>query len=233
LWSLFNNKYTHDVDDCIFLNQWLYFIIKEYSILDDRIDFYHDGIVSRLTSDEKKYICHYYSYEKNYNEPINIIKLQVFDLNINIIEYMLTNESYLNHLSFKNYICECVNIFKEMYKGNCPYKEDEDKKRKQTCDFLNNFSKIYMSYLYSKKGIKDKIPFLHSTDDEFLAVCPIDKLEIRQAPESELVSESEGISVNVEQSGNTLLFNRNAVVGTIAGMPPFLALIYKVNISCA
>ncbi|VUZ99390.1 PIR protein [Plasmodium vivax] len=182
-----------------------------------------------------KYQCPYYTYDKNYDDPIKIIKLQIFDLNINIIEQLLMNENYSNNLPFQKYICECVNIFNEMYNENYPCTEDKNEKHKHTCDFLNKFRYIYMSYLYNKEGIKDKIPSLNSSEVEFLALCPLYKqetvsqlvTETSPKPESAPVSESEGSSVSVEQSGKPIPFNTTSVVSAMAGKPPFLALIYK------
>ncbi|KMZ77079.1 hypothetical protein PVIIG_05513 [Plasmodium vivax India VII] len=239
---LLNNKYKKMPfrDYCTYLYQWLYFTKKKNKNSDFMIDVVYSASHSRFILPKAINQCLPFSYDKTYDDPIKIIKLQIFDLNINIIEQILMSENYSNNLNFKKYICECVNIFKEMYKGNCPYKDVEDKKRKDTCDVLDNFMNIYMSYLYTKERIKNKIPSLHSTESEPLNICPSNKPEIgpslvsetTQAPQSAQVSQSEGNSISVEQSGKPIPFNTTSVVSAMAGIPPFLALIYKVIIIC-
>ncbi|KMZ99288.1 hypothetical protein PVNG_02171 [Plasmodium vivax North Korean] len=239
---LLNNHYgkTQFRDNCIYLYQWLYLTKKKNKVSDFMIGVLypasHDKFVLPTTTNK----CSYFAYDTTYEDPIKIIKLQNFDLDIKNIEKILMDENYSNNLPFKKYICECVNIFKEMYKGKCPYTEEKDKKRKAICDVLNTFQNTYMLYLYIKDGMKDKIPSLYSAEDELLNTCPSDKPETepklvsvtRQPSESAPVSQSEGNSPSVEQTNNPIPFNTTSVVSAMAGIPPFLALIYKVIIIC-
>ncbi|KMZ89725.1 hypothetical protein PVMG_04555 [Plasmodium vivax Mauritania I] len=239
---LLSNKYNKMTfnDYCTYLYQWLYFTKKKNKNSDFMIDVVYSASHQKFFLQAGKYQCPAFSYDTTYDDPIKIIKLQNFDLDIKNIEKILMGENYTNNLPFKNYICECVNIFREMYNGKCPYKKVEDKKRKDTCDMLDNFMNTYMYYLYIKEGIKDKIPSLHSTESEILNICPSNKPETGPPlvsekgpePKSAQLSQSEGNSVSVEQSGKPIPFNTNSVVSAMAGIPPFLALIYKVIIIC-
>ncbi|KMZ89750.1 hypothetical protein PVMG_04580 [Plasmodium vivax Mauritania I] len=231
---------TQFSDYCTYLYQWLYLTKKKNNVSDYMVGVIYPASQQKFDLHRGEYQCPYYTYDKNYDDPIKIIKLQIFDLNINIIEQLLMNENYSNYLPLKKYICECVNIFNELYNGKCPYEGVENKKLKYTCDLLNNFKNAYVSYLYIKESIKNKIPSLNSTESELIKICPFNKSETvpklvsetRQVPESAPVSESEGNSVSVEKSGNPIPFNTTSFVSAMAGIPPFLALIYKVIIIC-
>ncbi|CAI7724165.1 PIR protein [Plasmodium vivax] len=234
---LLNIKYTKTLfrDYCTYLYQWLYLTKKKNKVSDFIIAVLYPASHDKFVLHRGKYECPYFSYDTLFDDPIKIIKLQNFDLDIKNIEKILMDENYSNNLPFKKYICECVNIFKEMYKGKCPYTEEKDKKRKAICDVLNTFQNTYMSYLYIKDGMKDKIPSLYSAEGELLNTCPSDKPETepklvsvtRQPSESAPVSQSEGNSPSVEQTNNPIPFNTTSVVSAMAGIPPFLALIYK------
>ncbi|KMZ89780.1 hypothetical protein PVMG_04610 [Plasmodium vivax Mauritania I] len=245
LWSLFNNIYKEKGDYCIFLNHWLYLIKKKYKIVDFPIDVFYSVTVNKLTSDGKKNICPFYSYDTNYNEPINIIKLQNFHRNVNTIRGILIKESdpqerNSQYCYAQRYANECVKIYRKMHDMFCSSNTSLSTKNQNTCSELGTFSSIYTNYLFNEGDINTKIPNLTSSENEKHFLCPSDKLptpeELKQeaGPALGMGTESgpghSSVSVGVEQQNNPIKLNSTAIVGTMAGIPPFLALIYKVNI---
>ncbi|KMZ95761.1 hypothetical protein PVMG_05360, partial [Plasmodium vivax Mauritania I] len=93
-------------------------------------------------------ICPYYSYDTNYIEPINIIKLQNFNDYINIIVSTMKNKVEAHYSLCQKYICECVNIYKSMFKAHCSHEHTTDIKLKKTCDMLSTFKSTYTTFLY-------------------------------------------------------------------------------------
>ncbi|SCO73021.1 Plasmodium vivax Vir protein, putative [Plasmodium vivax] len=242
LWSLSNNIYKGKRDYCIFLNQWLYLIKKKYKIIDYPIDIFYGVAMSRLSSDGRTNICPFYIYDNDYEKSTNIIKLQNFYNNIDTIAKTLMNESIPqgkdSHYCYaQRYANECVNIYKNMYDKFCSDKKDEKVENKNTCFELNTFYKSYTQFLFIKEDIKNKIPNLASGEIEKHFGCPYNK----PAPGPELIQESGqelgmgaesgprhgSVSVGAEKQNNPTKFNSTAVVGTMAGIPPFLVLIYK------
>ncbi|KMZ83179.1 hypothetical protein PVBG_05784 [Plasmodium vivax Brazil I] len=245
LWSLSNNIYKGKRDYCIFLNQWLYLIKKKYKIVDFPIDVFYSVTVNKLTSDGKKNICPFYIYDKDYEKATNIIKLQNFYNNIDTIAKTLMIEGLPqkkdSHYCYaQRYANECVKIYRNMYNNFCSNKKYEKKENINTCFELNTFYNSYTQVLFMKEDMKNKIPNLASGKNEKLFGCPLDE----PTPGQELTQEAEpavgmgtesgpghsSVSVGVEQQNNSIKLNSTAVVGTMAGIPPFLALIYKVNI---
>ncbi|KMZ88567.1 hypothetical protein PVBG_04776 [Plasmodium vivax Brazil I] len=242
LWSLFNNIYKEKNDYCIFLNQWLYLIKKKHNIVNYPIDLFYSYTVSSLSSEGKNYICPLYVYDRDYEKSTNIIKLQNFYNNINTIAEVLMNKSLPqekdSHYCYaQRYANECVKIYKKMNDIYCSDKKDEN-----TCSELNTFYKSYTQFLFINEDIKKKIPDLSSGENEKHFLCPSNKPSQEsgiiqgsgRAPE--MLSESgpghRSVSVEVEQADNPISHNATAVVGTMIGIPPFLGLIYRVNIMC-
>ncbi|KMZ99294.1 hypothetical protein PVNG_02177 [Plasmodium vivax North Korean] len=178
-----------------------------------------------------------YSYEK----PLNIIKLENFQEDIKIIERILKNKNDL-FTSCQNYFCECYKIYNEMNQRYCPYDLEVDKKRKSTCDKLRAFKTLYMSFHFNR-GINDKVPSLDDAENVPFTMCyesepePVTETaqqvgenpELQSQPRTVAAPGQSGSSVSTDESEKVKPFNTSTIVSTVAGIPPFLALIYKVN----
>ncbi|KMZ76834.1 hypothetical protein PVIIG_05406 [Plasmodium vivax India VII] len=242
--SLLNRKYNKMSmqDYCRFLYQWLYHSQKKYDIGDYYLGIFygvsHDNIVRKGGTN----ICSYFSYATTYENPLNIIKLENFQEDIDIIQSILKNKND-SITSCKRYICECFKIYKKLYQqSHCQYESEVGTKRRSTCDKLRAFKTAYTSYLYDRE-IKDKVPSLDTAENEPLPMCnqskpvPVietahhvgEKGELKSLPGVEAAPRQSGSSVSTDESENTKPFNTSTIVSTVAGIPPFLALIYKVN----
>ncbi|KMZ98980.1 hypothetical protein PVNG_03819 [Plasmodium vivax North Korean] len=241
---LLNKKYTrmriHEY--CRYLNQFIYHNIKKYDLNQFTINMFYSTSRSNIISKGAIDSCPYHSYDTTYKEPLNIIKLDNFHENIDDIKGTLKREINLNNSPCQRYVWECVKIYKTMYKEYCPYEGTNDKKRKETCDILEKFKSSYMAFLFGEEGLEDKIPPLNDQDNEVFPKCLSDKPKPETEPElgqaKDLVpgsrvgqeSHSQAIPSSSEQSNSPTSFSTSTVVSSMVGIPPFLALIYKVNI---
>ncbi|KMZ77247.1 hypothetical protein PVIIG_05200 [Plasmodium vivax India VII] len=243
---LLNNKYTKmsNTEYCRFLNQWVYHTKIKYNINEHPLSMFYLASHANIVRNGGENICPYYSYDAKFEEPLKIIKLENMHYNINVIKNKLKSEKDSIN-SCQKYICECYKIYKEIYQSYCPNKDLSNNKGKNTCDKLREFEISYMSYLFDKEGIKDKIPSLYEAESVPFSRCSTEekeqKLSVAGVSTPESANEpgprpGEGIAPSstrsAEQSDNSLPFNTTSVVSAMAGIPPFLALIYKVIVVC-
>ncbi|KMZ88579.1 hypothetical protein PVBG_04788 [Plasmodium vivax Brazil I] len=244
---------------CTNLNYWVYNSLKKYNIPYEIITrCYNDyNEVMRKTGNQS--ICSYSSYDDIYEEPINIIILNIFESNMHIIQSALEGTYDSIFLPLRMYICECIEIFKKMYKKYCPEMDKDSDKKKSTCDVLESIKRTYDSYISGKLYQNNKIPSLDNDGEEYFALCP------QYNPSLKLTSKANGrlpvvgslTGEKVEDTDESSLYvghkkyqtdsfpslsednGENQVsptartvsttVGTIAGASSVLALLYKVN----
>ncbi|SCA81821.1 Plasmodium vivax Vir protein, putative [Plasmodium vivax] len=241
--SLVLNKRNHKMninDYCRFLNQWVYHSKQKNNISEFSLGVFYPVAHENIVKNGGINRCSYFSYDTMFEEPLNIIKLENFQEDIDIIESILKNEKD-SFNSCQKYACECFKIYKKFYQQSyCPYDLEADKKRKSTCDKLRAFKTSYTSYL-SNREMKDKVPSLDAAGNVSLPLCyesepdPVRETAQQVGENPELVSQpgpvgaprESGSSVSTDESENTKPFNTSTIVSTVAGIPPFLALIYK------
>ncbi|KMZ95734.1 hypothetical protein PVMG_05333 [Plasmodium vivax Mauritania I] len=254
---LLNKKYMkmNKEDYCRFLYQWVYHTQKKYDINEYYISVFYQAVHASIISAGASNYCPYYSYDKDYENSINIIKLQNFHHNINTIRDILIKKSASQdrnsqYCYAQRYANECVKIYRNMYDEFCAGDKSSILKNQKTCSELSTFNNIYTTFLFNQGDINKKIPDLASEENEKLFGCPADESTALQEwkqgsgpalGKGTLSSPGQGmgtvagpgqgsISDGVEQSDNPKPFNTTSVVSAMAGIPPFLALIYKVYI---
>ncbi|KMZ89718.1 hypothetical protein PVMG_04548 [Plasmodium vivax Mauritania I] len=229
-------------DYCRFLNQWVYHSQQKNNISEFALGVFYPGAHDNIVNNGGINRCSYFSYATTYENPLNIIKLENFIENLNIIESILKN-GYDSFNSCQKYVCECFKIYKEFYQQSyCPYDLEADKKRKSTCDKLRAFKTSYTSYL-SGREMKDIVPSLDAAENVSLPMCyesepesmaqaakqVVEGQESESPPGPEAAPGQSGSSVSTDESEKVKPFNTSTIVSTVAGIPPLLALIYKVN----
>ncbi|KMZ88569.1 hypothetical protein PVBG_04778 [Plasmodium vivax Brazil I] len=250
-------KFKHE--DCTNLNNWVYNSKKKYDIPDNIITECFDDYKTFMDKTYNISRCSYYSYDDIYEEPINIIILNIFVNNIDIIQDTLNGEYISTNFPLRKYICECIKIYKAMNPIYCPKSDAKSEKSNKTCEMLNTFKNTYESYLSATSNKNYKIKSLDNDEVEYLAMCTQDKPRSELTPEghrtlSELASlnrvraaDTEEISsyegaktnaadrltpsteANVQNQGNSMSRTVSTAVGTVAGASSILALLYKVN----
>ncbi|KMZ83218.1 hypothetical protein PVBG_05188 [Plasmodium vivax Brazil I] len=227
---LSNRDYSTDdfTKYCDILYIWLYFEIQKYNLNAQIINKIFQGSVSAAQQKSRKQIsCPYFSYNEKLEEAEKLIKLRIFQYNISTIQNILNNIIEPNNCSCLEYVYECVNIYKDMHKRYCATDEGKNKTYKGTCDILKNFNLNYSSYIRNIKEEIYKLPFLsdtttssHTPTGSHATRCLLNKQKLELG------------SGAVHQSSSPKQISISTALSTMAGIPPFLALIYKVNIIC-
>ncbi|CAI7720788.1 Plasmodium vivax Vir protein, putative [Plasmodium vivax] len=240
--SLVLNKRNHKMninDYCRFLNQWVYHSKQKNNISEFSLGVFYPGAHENIVKNGGINRCSYYPYDTKFEEPLDIIKLENFREDISIIKSILENEND-SFTSCQKYVCECFKIYKKLYQKYCQYVSEADKKRKSTCDQLRTFNTSYMSFLFNR-GMNDKVPSLDDAGNVPFPVCnesesesvtetalPVgEKSKLESQPGPEAAPGQSGRSVSADESEKVKPFNTFTIVSTVAGIPPFLALIYK------
>ncbi|KMZ95758.1 hypothetical protein PVMG_05357 [Plasmodium vivax Mauritania I] len=213
------NKAIYNTERCKNLNSWLYYIIKDYNMPQHVSTNIFNESNKIIGEADKKHYCTNYLYKDIYNNPDDIIKL------INLEEYMnellsvLKNKNDNNHCLCRKFIFECAKIYRDMNKIYCASQTVNISTKFQTCFQLELFKSFFTSYISTIGELKGKLPSLYSEENELIPKCSSDIGN--QEPKLD--------STGVDQSISPKKISISTAVGTMAGIPPFLALISKVN----
>ncbi|KMZ99305.1 hypothetical protein PVNG_02188 [Plasmodium vivax North Korean] len=226
LWSLYENKYhvPKNLDACRILNEWLHYLKKPYTIPDTNIDNLFDKAILLTPVSHQGRKCDYYSYNEKNKIPDNSIKLNYLVDNVNIISEILMNNIDPKFCYAQRFAKECKNIYKQMYTNFCSNYKNKQAENQSTCSELSTFEYTYTNYLFKLGDIKNHIPSLTTDHSEQLVGCESDKVN-QERPEHPVPPQNQDNHVSSSKP-----ITAPTVLGTMAGIPPFLALIYKVNI---
>ncbi|SCA81954.1 hypothetical protein, conserved, partial [Plasmodium vivax] len=162
------------------------------------------------------YYCPYFSFHDNMHNPENLMKLRIFNDNIDTFQNMLKDVQKSNDCSLKIFVYKCIEIYRDMYPKYCSNGKDREKKNKNSCEIINNFNTLYSSYINKENGTIHNFPELSSTT----ITNVIDGCSSHEYTGDSTFGES-------PQTGTSLTQNISRAFGAMAGIPPFLALIYK------
>ncbi|VUZ96308.1 PIR protein [Plasmodium vivax] len=229
-------------DRCMILQYWVYNSEKNQQIPKNIITGCFNDYKSQMSGSGNKPKCDYYPYEGNYKEPINIIILDIFQNNMEIVKDIVATVSDKINIGLQNYICECVKIYKEMDEKYCRNK-GEEQKRDLTCSMLDAVKRTYESYLPVAQHEHYKIPSLGDVEKKYTDICSRTELQVplnapRLNEESALSSFSENRNGQGDESsspkpfmdenpGSSMTRTVSTAVGTMAGASSVLALLYK------
>ncbi|KMZ95759.1 hypothetical protein PVMG_05358 [Plasmodium vivax Mauritania I] len=235
-------------EDCTNLNNWVYNSIKKYDIPDNIITECFDDYKTFMDKTYNISRCSYYSYDDIYEEPINIIILNIFVSIIDIIQNTLDGTYVSNNFPLRNYICECIKIYKDMKEKYCPMSNTKSENRYKTCEILNTFKKTYESYLSDTQHKNYKTKSLDNDEAEYLAMCQPDESKsaltvgwdeatstlqpATQDRDKNLGDVPHPYTLTEETSPNSISSTVSTAFGTVAGASSILALLYKVTQHC-
>ncbi|CAG9474607.1 unnamed protein product [Plasmodium vivax] len=149
------------------------------------------------------------------------MKLNYLGDNVNIISEILMKKSDQKFCYAKRFAQECKNIYKHMNTTYCSDNKDKEVENIRTCSELSTFEYTYTNYLFKLGDIKKYIPSLTTGHTEQLVSCESDK-------GSHEDPEHAGSLTNQDNNASGLKpITAPTVIGTMAGIPPFLALMYK------
>ncbi|SBT58590.1 PIR Superfamily Protein [Plasmodium ovale wallikeri] len=201
---------------CTYLNIWLYYQSKINNFPDDFINQIFSISKGMLDVLPDSYECTYdSSFEKKFEEPESIIKLNNFVDNIEIVESALLGERGINYFTCLNYVKECVTIYSEMKATYCMDADDVNNRFKDTCEELSTFKNIYTSELYNKVQKDEIVPSLSS-----IPLVPRVRFSQERRDKASISSEH-------DDSVNPVTGAISTVGGSVVGMGTFLLLMYQ------
>ncbi|SCO72979.1 VIR protein [Plasmodium vivax] len=217
-------------------------IITIKKIPDDIIKRCFDDYNFQIKGITKTYKCSYDLYKNMYIDQMKLNILDLFDNNINIIRQILIDPDDSNKTHCQKFVCECVKIYKNVYKSYCNDTIPENDKSKGTCGKLNTLKTIYNYYFFQNVDLKDKVPTLDGNEEEFGAMCKADEqlsATVVAAPELSRLSHSDknrGEKLHQsfpskeddgENQSSRMSSTVSTALGTVAGASSILALLYK------
>ncbi|KMZ99277.1 hypothetical protein PVNG_02160 [Plasmodium vivax North Korean] len=237
--------FNHNYDRCNILYNWIYNSIKKGNITDDIItNCYYEYLKAKEANNDQN-TCVYHSYKDDYEEPENIMLLNIFKSYIHATKDIMNGENDNLKSSCQKYICEFVKIYKKMYTSHCLVNRPNDQKQKKTCELLGTFKDNYNIYLLNLLNDKDKIPSLEIDDNGYVNKCkiyehtaalPTDVHGAEQRFTRSRGDTQEGAhtfssqpTVRTPNPNNSISSTVSTAVGTMAGASSVLALLYKVN----
>ncbi|GAB69611.1 hypothetical protein PCYB_003600 [Plasmodium cynomolgi strain B] len=209
---------------CDILYIWIYYEIKKRGLTNSIIEASFKELVKYITENLKKLSCPYFSFHEKIQKPEKLIKLRLFQYNTSTFQNILNDIHEPSNCWCLEYVYECINIYKDMNKEFCATKEKMIT-YKDTCNILENFNTIYSNYFREENKVIYELPLL--TDTTTATHTPTFTHVTRCSSNKE---KSEPYSSAVDQSSSPKHTSISTAVGTMAGIPPFLVLIYKVII---
>ncbi|SCO72986.1 VIR protein [Plasmodium vivax] len=191
---------------CNILYNWIYNLIREKKVTDDIIkkcfEEYND-YKNRISSDRR---CDYFSYTKQFEKPMNIILLDIFENNMGIIKEELTRYYDKTELPLKKFLCESLKIYKNMKESHCNRSEVNVEPTK-TCTKLINFKSSYSVFRTNIQNLYNKAPELDDIDNEFFDQCSSDEQKsslVSSKGKNSCHAKEKGMTASVTISGNCL-----------------------------
>ncbi|KMZ89751.1 hypothetical protein PVMG_04581 [Plasmodium vivax Mauritania I] len=222
---LYDENYENDVLNkyCDILYIWLYFEIKKNKFSSSIIDKIFDESIKMVRSSRKQKPCPYFSFSENLHEPENLMKLRIFNDNIETFENILNNINKMNKCSCLNYVYDCINIYKIMNRVYCLGEKNKISENSNTCKIVEEFGTKYNLYIYNINNGIYKLPSLPDINDisnansTYKADCSLD----RNGQNSNYNKDN--------QSESYTQSNVTKVLGSMIGISSFLAISFKVK----
>ncbi|KMZ88583.1 hypothetical protein PVBG_04792 [Plasmodium vivax Brazil I] len=200
---------------CSNIYVWLYFEIKKSYITDHIIKNIFELLNSKEIDGRKNNYCPYFSFHGNIHKPENLMKLSIFNDNDDTFQSMLKSPIKSYYCSLIRYIYKCILIYRDMNSKYCSKGEENKEGNKNSCDIIHKFNNFYRLNISSHSELAHKFPELTSgTPLNVIDGCSL-----------------EGIYSDETQLGTPITKGVSTALGTMAGITPFMALIYKVNIT--
>ncbi|KMZ88605.1 hypothetical protein PVBG_04814 [Plasmodium vivax Brazil I] len=160
---------------CNILYNWIYNLIEEEKVTEDIIkkcfEEYND-YKNKISSDRR---CDYFSHIEQFEKPMNIILLDIFRDNMEIIRNELTRDYDSTAIPLKKFLCESLKIYKHMNESYCSRRGERNGKHTNICTKLDNFKSTY-SFFRTKLGKLNNItPELDDIDNGFFDQCSSDE----------------------------------------------------------
>ncbi|CAI7720816.1 PIR protein [Plasmodium vivax] len=210
-------EYSHgnNQEYCTYLYHWLYKETKESDISNILISTIFEDFHKIMARQQGQNICPYALYKKDLYEPRNLAKLSYINHNYDNIISILKNNDDKHYCSCQKYLKDCVDIYRVMKEPSCTNIQGNNKYNEKICHELTQFE-IYYLLITRDAEIEKKTPNLYSGIwKEELSKCKSNDQAITPVTESPTHTDTSKSNIS------------SAVISSMAGIPPFLVLIYK------
>ncbi|GAB69798.1 hypothetical protein PCYB_005470, partial [Plasmodium cynomolgi strain B] len=201
---------------CNDLHFWFYFKNKKYSL--------SNGIIKKIFELPNKSVNNQLKKEYcspdmplfvNFHKPEELIKLIIFNENKDKFLNLLNNMDYSKKCSFKRYFYDCVNTYHDLNEQYCSKEKRDLDSNKGTCEILDSFIDLYNPFFQVAKSGGYVLPNLSSSKSNDAFSCtPVE-------------TKLESFSTAFNNSDKLTTHSIPTAIGTMAGIPPFLWLIYR------
>ncbi|KMZ77176.1 hypothetical protein PVIIG_06351 [Plasmodium vivax India VII] len=196
----------------------MYFEIRKNSISNEITQKIFDQSTEIIKPKRRKIPCSYFNFNEKHQEPTKLMKLRIFNYNVDTFQSMLKGEIDQKVCSLIRFIYKCILIYRDMNSKYCSGTEGTKEKNKSSCEIIGNFNSFYTSFISSISELTHKFPELTSD----IPLNDIHGCSLKGINSDEFSDET--------QLGTSITKGVSTAVGAMVGIPPFLALIYKVNI---
>ncbi|GAB69865.1 hypothetical protein PCYB_006140 [Plasmodium cynomolgi strain B] len=157
----YDYEYYHQHKDrCTILYYWVYKTAKEKNIDINLINDIFNNSYSKTCTYNRIAKCYYYAYYDQFEEPVNMIFLDIFQKYMNIVRDNLYKPNDKNNANLINYICKCAYIYKKTNEQYCVNNHADENKRINTCSMLSTFQQTFDTFLTGERYKSYFIPFL-------------------------------------------------------------------------
>ncbi|SCA81949.1 VIR protein [Plasmodium vivax] len=199
---------------CNNINNWIYYEINPYSLNDDIINRILVEAQKKFINMPNKQYCPYTVLNEKH-EPKQLNKLRIFNENIITFNDMLKKKDSDNYCSCRNFVKDCINIYKNLKTKHCS--TTTGIKKELTCDILDDFYLYYTGYLKTDIKTQENLPDLLSIPDKNINI---------EECKSQLNARELGSALSTtptEPAGKTV----PTAIGTLVGVSSVLGLLYK------
>ncbi|KMZ99331.1 hypothetical protein PVNG_02214 [Plasmodium vivax North Korean] len=214
-------KYSNKIDiynkRCKDLYNWLYHETKLYNPTENIVRTIFNLSNSLIKGTNAQYLCPYLLYNKDHYKYEKIIELNIFEDNVEALIDILKVRNSDQYCPCIKYVNNCVKTYKNLYNNYCTGTKAQTLGNVEFCNKLNKFT-TYYGFLTNEETIRNEIPSLYSEKDTYTNECLYEKNKNQLSATTD-----KGLVNSTPVAAST-------VVGAMVGIPPFLALMYKVNI---
>ncbi|KMZ89727.1 hypothetical protein PVMG_04557 [Plasmodium vivax Mauritania I] len=171
----FTDHFRPTKERCDILYNWINNSIQDDTLKENIINKCFDEYDTAKKSMNDNIKCSYKSNNEDFENPMNIILLNIFNNNTQVITDTLTGKNVSDKLSCQKFVCEAVKIYKDMYETYCHNKKQETEKLQKTCLKLSQFKDSYDFFHKGLRSLNYILPSLDDIDNEISAKCSSDQ----------------------------------------------------------
>ncbi|KMZ83245.1 hypothetical protein PVBG_05215, partial [Plasmodium vivax Brazil I] len=136
------NYFDPTYERCNILYNWLYHSSKSEKNIDNMIEKCFIDYNDQMEGKRKILKCSYDSYKNMYLDKMKLNILNLFNYNTEILRKTLMDADDSNKTRYRNFVCECLKIYKPMKEKYC-FRQEQRQKHEKICLELDQFNNAY------------------------------------------------------------------------------------------